>query len=190
MRDLLRETAELAADYLESVPGRPVMPEVDHVELRERLGGPVPDGPSDPAEVMRELAAAGGDSAVLTTSGRYFGFVIGGAVPASLAADWLTSTWDQNPGLYVAGPGASIVETLDDEAVMNQLIERLIAAHRMLNREIRRERTRIAPNHVRLTQLKKQRLAIKDRLFRFFPDADVMRVVAKSALRRMRAARI
>ncbi len=73
---------------------------------------------------------------------------------------------------------------------MNQLIERLISAHRLLNREIRRERSRVAPNYFRLTQLKKQRLAIKDRLFRFFPDADMMRVVAKSALRRMRQARI
>jgi hypothetical protein len=73
---------------------------------------------------------------------------------------------------------------------MNQLIERLIAAQRMLNREIRRERARIAPNYLRLTELKKRRLAVKDRLFRLFPDADMLRVVARSALRRMRAARV
>ena len=73
---------------------------------------------------------------------------------------------------------------------MNHLIERLIATHRMLNREIRREHARIAPDGLRLSQLKKQRLAIKDRLFRFFPDADMMRVIARSALRRMRHARI
>jgi len=73
---------------------------------------------------------------------------------------------------------------------MNQLIERLIAAHAMLNREIRRERARTAPNDLRLTRLKKERLAVKDRLFRLFPDADMMRVVARSALRRMRTARI
>lgn len=110
MRELLHETADLAADFLESLPERPVFPRVGVDELRARLGGPLPDGPTDAHEVVRELAAAGDAGAVAIPSGRYFGFVIGGAVPAALAADWLTSTWDQNAGLYVAGPAASVVE--------------------------------------------------------------------------------
>jgi glutamate/tyrosine decarboxylase-like PLP-dependent enzyme len=110
MRELLRETADLAADFLESVPERPVFPHVELDDLRSRLGGPVPDGPTDPHAVVRELAAVGDTGAVAIPGGRYFGFVIGGAVPAALAADWLTSAWDQNAGLYVAGPAAAVAE--------------------------------------------------------------------------------
>ena len=72
--------------------------------------------------------------------------------------------------------------------LVNQLIERLIAAHRLLNREIRRELSRRAPDSFRLVRLKKERLAIKDRLFRHFPDAAEMRRVARVALRRARTA--
>ena len=52
---------------------------------------------------------------VAIPSGRYFGFVIGGALPAALAADWLTSTWDQNAGLVVCGPSAAVVEEVAGE---------------------------------------------------------------------------
>lgn len=71
---------------------------------------------------------------------------------------------------------------------MTDLIQRLIAAHRILNREIRRELSRRLPDGGRLTRLKKERLAIKDRLFRHFPDASDMRRVARDALRRARTA--
>lgn len=65
---------------------------------------------------------------------------------------------------------------------MNTLIERLIAAHRVLNREIRRELARRVPDQFRLNRLKKERLAVKDRLFRHLPDAAEMRRAARLAL--------
>jgi glutamate/tyrosine decarboxylase-like PLP-dependent enzyme len=112
IRPLLQRTAELASDYLESLERRPVFPQVSADELRQALGGPLPEAPTDPEEVVEALAKAADPGLVAMGSGRYFGFVIGGGLPAALAADWLASTWDQNAGLYVGGPSASVVEQI------------------------------------------------------------------------------
>jgi glutamate/tyrosine decarboxylase-like PLP-dependent enzyme len=109
-RELLRRTAEIAADFVESLDERPVWPPASVEELRATLGGDLPEGPTDPLHVIEALADAAETGVVAIPGGRYFGFVIGGSVPAALAADWLTSTWDQNAGLVVAGPSAAVVE--------------------------------------------------------------------------------
>ena len=70
MRNLLRETADLAADFLESLPERPVWPHVEVDDLRARLGGALPDGPTDPAEVVRDLAAIGSEAWRLVPTNR------------------------------------------------------------------------------------------------------------------------
>jgi len=120
-RDLLRRTAEIAADYLDSLGERPVFPRVTPEELRETLGGPLPDEPVDAERVVDELVAGAQPGVVALGSGRYFGFVIGGALPAALAADWLTSTWDQNAGIYPIGPSASVVEQVAREWLVELL---------------------------------------------------------------------
>jgi glutamate/tyrosine decarboxylase-like PLP-dependent enzyme len=120
-RDLLRRTAELAADYIESLGERPVFPAVDPERLREALGGPLPEEPVLPQTVVSELAEAAEPGVVALGSGRYFGFVIGGSLPAALAADWLTSAWDQNAGLYAGGPSASVVEQVTREWLVELL---------------------------------------------------------------------
>jgi glutamate/tyrosine decarboxylase-like PLP-dependent enzyme len=109
-RDLLRRTAEIAGDFIESLDERPIWPPASIDELRAALGGPLPEDPSDPREVVDQLARDAEPGVIGIPSGRYFGFVIGGALPASLAADWLTSVWDQNAGLVVGGPSAAVVE--------------------------------------------------------------------------------
>jgi glutamate/tyrosine decarboxylase-like PLP-dependent enzyme len=114
-RELLRRTAEIAAHFLESLDERPVWPPAGVEELRVALGGPLPEGPSDPQAVVESLAAAAEPGVVAIPSGRYFGFVIGGTLPAALAADWLTSAWDQNAGLVVGGPSAAVVEEIAGE---------------------------------------------------------------------------
>jgi glutamate/tyrosine decarboxylase-like PLP-dependent enzyme len=110
VRDLLRRTAEIAADYVESLDERPVFPPVTPEALREALGGPLPEDPVDADRVLTDLVERAEPGVVAEGSGRYFGFVIGGALPAALAADWLTSAWDQNAGIYPIGPSASVVE--------------------------------------------------------------------------------
>ena len=120
-RDLLRRTAEIAADYVESLGERPVFPQVTPEELRAALGGPLPEEPVDPKQVLEDIAAGAEPGVVAMGSGRYFGFVIGGALPAALAADWLTSAWDQNAGLYVGGPSASVVEQVTREWLVELL---------------------------------------------------------------------
>src|SRR5918992_364067 len=109
-RDLLHATATHAADFLDSLGERPIFPRASADELRATFDGPLPDEPRDAETVIGELVTGADPGTVGIPSGRYFGFVIGGSVPAALAADWLTSAWDQNGGLYVSGPAAAVVE--------------------------------------------------------------------------------
>jgi glutamate/tyrosine decarboxylase-like PLP-dependent enzyme len=109
-RELYRQVAEYAGDFVETLETRPIRTEADVSELTAALGGPLPEDPLDPGAVLAELVEAAEPGVVAIPSGRYFGFVIGGGVPAAVAADMLTSVWDQNAGLYVLGPAAAVVE--------------------------------------------------------------------------------
>src|SRR5438132_11382721 len=72
--------------------------------MREALGGPLPEQGEPAARVVEELASKADPGIVASGGPRFFGFVIGGSVPAALAADWLTTAWDQNAGLFVLSP--------------------------------------------------------------------------------------
>jgi glutamate/tyrosine decarboxylase-like PLP-dependent enzyme len=109
-RELLRHTADLAADFVDSLAERPVRPEASVEAMRRALGGPLQEQPRDPRQVIDELSRAAEPGLAAMGSGRYFGFVIGGAVPAALAADMLTSAWDQNAALALPTPAAAVVE--------------------------------------------------------------------------------
>ncbi|WP_329484304.1 aminotransferase class V-fold PLP-dependent enzyme [Kribbella sp. NBC_01484] len=115
----LTEAFERATTYLTGLPERRVGPRATAAELHDALGGPLPTGPSDPRDVVAHLAKGVEDGLLPSGSGRFFGFVFGGATPAALAADWLTTVWDQNAGLYAAAPAAAVVE----EVAANWLVE-------------------------------------------------------------------
>src|SRR4029078_12182259 len=88
-RELLARTAALAADYLETLDTRAIRPERGSREIYELFCRAVPDLPADRAEVVEELAAVGEQGVMAIGSGRWYGFVAGGAVPSSLAAGLL-----------------------------------------------------------------------------------------------------
>jgi glutamate/tyrosine decarboxylase-like PLP-dependent enzyme len=110
VKDVLGLTADYAAQFLGSLDERPVGPQASLEELREALGGPLPEHGRDPTQVIAELIEAAEPGLMAMPAGRFFGFVIGGALPAPLAADWLTSTWDQNAALIGPTPSAGVVE--------------------------------------------------------------------------------
>jgi glutamate/tyrosine decarboxylase-like PLP-dependent enzyme len=99
-----------ALGWLESLDDRPVGPREDADAVLRRLVGRLPDAGLDPTAVVEELAAAVEPGLMAIGSGRFFGWVMGGTQPASLAADWLVSAWDQNAGMRSSTPGVVAVE--------------------------------------------------------------------------------
>jgi glutamate/tyrosine decarboxylase-like PLP-dependent enzyme len=101
-----------AVEYLDSIGDRNVNALEGGDGMRARLARPLPDRGDAESTIIAELAAAGAVGTVATQGRRYFGFVVGGSVPAATAADWLVSTWDQNAGVYVLSPITSVVEDI------------------------------------------------------------------------------
>jgi glutamate/tyrosine decarboxylase-like PLP-dependent enzyme len=104
--EALNRAAALAAVWLDGLAARPVGPSGDADALRS----PLPEDGEDPVAVIEEMAAAAESGLVASAGPRYFGFVTGGALPAAVAADWLTSAWDQNAALHVMSPAAAAAE--------------------------------------------------------------------------------
>jgi glutamate/tyrosine decarboxylase-like PLP-dependent enzyme len=107
---VLKRAADHARTYLAGIGERPVRATATGDELRRELAGPLPDTGEDPLDVIDRLAAAAAAGTVATQGPRYFGFVVGGSLPVATAADWLTSAWDQNAGLFVLSPAVAVIE--------------------------------------------------------------------------------
>jgi len=110
MRDLLHSVADRAANYLDGLDQRGVAPSDEAVKRLSELDEALPDGQTAPEKVLALLDEIGSPATVGTAGKRFFGFVIGGSLPAALAANWMAGMWDQNAGLRIASPIAAKTE--------------------------------------------------------------------------------
>lgn len=120
-RTALLPAAERAVAFLESLPERKVSPRKNAREMLAVLGGPLPEGPTDAGRVVAELADDADPGITAMPGGRFFGWVIGGGHPSAVAADWLTSAWDQNAGSHEGTPAAAAAEQIALEWVIELL---------------------------------------------------------------------
>src|SRR3712207_3094350 len=104
MKELLNETAVRAGWYLENLAERKVAPTPQALAALERFNEALPHKPTDPQTVLAMLDEIGSPASMAVAGPRFYGFVIGGSLPAALAANWLAGAWDQNAGLYTASP--------------------------------------------------------------------------------------
>ncbi len=110
MEDILQSGARRSIDYLRGLERRPVAPDAKAVENLRALDGPMPEHPEDAEQVLRILDEACSPATMAMAGRRFFGFVIGGSYPVSLAANWLAGAWDQNSALYRVTPSTSHLE--------------------------------------------------------------------------------
>lgn len=120
-RPLLDEAAQRAIAYLEAVGGRRVAPTEAALARLPELGGVLAVNPSPAVETLRLLDEIGSPATMASAGGRYFGFVIGGALPVTVAANWLATAWDQNAGLWTSSPISAYLEEVALEWLVDLL---------------------------------------------------------------------
>jgi glutamate/tyrosine decarboxylase-like PLP-dependent enzyme len=112
MDDLLYDAAKRAHHYLESLDARSVAPTKEALAALAKFEQAFPEHSSSAQAVLAELDDIGSPATMASAGGRFFGFVIGGALPVTVAANWLAAAWDQNGGLAVTSPTNAALENV------------------------------------------------------------------------------
>jgi glutamate/tyrosine decarboxylase-like PLP-dependent enzyme len=120
-KDVLDRATARSMEWIESIPDRAVAPKSDVDAMKTVFGHPLQDAPIDPVEVVDELATLAEPGLMAMPSGRFFGWVIGGTLPAALGADILVSSWDQNAGMRYASPATAAIEEVAGEWLVDLL---------------------------------------------------------------------
>ncbi len=107
---ILDKASLYAKRYLAALPARRVFPDEASLNELQKLSFPLPESSADPEKVLETLDNIGSPNTVASNGGRYFGFIFGGSLPASLAASWLSSAWDQNGVFRISSPVAAQIE--------------------------------------------------------------------------------
>jgi glutamate/tyrosine decarboxylase-like PLP-dependent enzyme len=118
---ILEAAAARAIRYLDGLDARPVAPTAESIAALDRFDGPLPDAPEEPGDILDLLDEVGSPATMAMAGRRFFGFVIGGVLPAPLAASWLAAAWDQNSALHEVTPGTATLERVALEWLIDLL---------------------------------------------------------------------
>jgi glutamate/tyrosine decarboxylase-like PLP-dependent enzyme len=120
-KDVLDRATARSMEWIESIPDRPVAPRANVDAMKKAFARPLQDEAVDPVDVVEELATLAEPGLMAMPSGRFFGWVIGGTLPAALGADVLVSSWDQNAAMRYASPATSAIEEVAGEWLLELL---------------------------------------------------------------------
>ena len=112
MNQLLDDAAQRAIRYLEGLGERNVAPPPQALDRLAGFDTALPEGPQSAAETLRQLDELGSPATMAMAGGRFFGLVVGGALPVTVASNWLATAWDQNTGLHAPSPATSTIERI------------------------------------------------------------------------------
>ncbi len=119
LNKLFEQTKNIALEYLETLPERPVMPDATAISGLEYFKETMPEKGAAPHEVIDTLHRYGSPATVATQGGRFYGFVQGSSLPVSVAANWLATTWDQNAGPWILSPIAAELESVASDWLLD-----------------------------------------------------------------------